>query len=655
MTPPFSARSRARHALVAVCLSLVSASGAFGQAANPGAIPDPASSSGPIRLRQPQVSSPGQGTAPDAKARESDRTQKPTSPLDADDERRLRDFKPGAGEQPLLLPEAYRPSEFERYVQRITNNRDIRRFGADLIVEEPNVGRVEGDLAAAVPADYVLAAGDEVVLNLWGSVDADLRLPVDRSGRIHVPRIGSILVAGTRYADLPALIQRQAARTFKNFELSVSLGQLRGVRVFVTGFVAKPGVYSVHNLSTVSSVLFAKAGGPAVTGSWRNIEIRRNGAVAARIDLYQLLSLGQNTGDELVRAGDVIHVGAVGPLVALVGSVNKEAVYELKASETLADLLRLAGGLSAVAEKSRLAVERLDERSEQRVRQVALPADANLALASGDVVRAFSAIDSVLPLQRQNKRVKVEGEVLRPGDYILPPASTIADAIKAAGGLTGRAFVFGAEFTRESVRRSQQENYERALRDFELEMARTGAVPKPSEDAQTLAARQLSSDRLLDRLRNVKPNGRVVLQLPPEASELPNLALEDGDRLHVPALPTTVGVFGSVPNAGSYLYSDQRLVKDYLQLAGSPLRSADERGVFVVRANGSVVSDRQGSWFGSAVLGTGPIDKLAALPGDTVYVPEDLWRVSTLTAAKDWTTTFYNLVVSLAAVRTATR
>jgi protein involved in polysaccharide export with SLBB domain len=652
MPPTLLALLRAQRAIFGCCLCLLATGAAVGQTST-APIPDPASTSGPIRLRQPQVTTPGQPDPREPKTRDTDKPAKPT--LDPDEERRLRDFRPGADEQPLLLPEAYRPSEFERYVQRITNNRSIRRFGADLIVEAPQRGANEADIAATVPADYVLAPGDEVVLTIWGSVDADLRLPVDRSGRINVPRVGSILVAGTRYADLPALVQRQAARTFKNFELAISLGQLRGVRVFVTGFVAKPGVYSVNNLTTVSSVLFGKAGGPSVTGSWRNIEIRRGGAVAARIDLYQLLSLGQNSGDELVRAGDVVHVGAVGPQVALVGSVNKEAVYELKANETLADLLRMAGGLSAVAEKSRLAVERLDERSEQRVRQITLPADAGLALASGDVVRAFSAIDSVLPQQRQSKRIKVEGEVLRPGDYILPPASTIADAIKAAGGMTDKAYVFGAEFTRESVRSSQQENYERALRDFELEMARTGAVPKVNEDAQTLAARQIATDRLLDRLRNVKPNGRVVLQIAPDARELPELSLEDGDRLHVPARPTTVGVFGSVPNAGSYLFSGQRLVKDYLQLAGSPLRSADANSVFVVRANGSVVSSRQGQWFGGALLGMGPLDKLAALPGDTVYVPEDLWRVSPLTAAKDWTTTFYNLVVGLAAVRAYTR
>lgn len=606
-----------------------------------GAGADQTTPNGPIRLRQPQsgVRVPERPSQP--------RSAQERDLLEPGQEPRLRDFKPGAAEQPIQLPDVYRPGEFERYVQRITDNRAIRRFGSELVVEAPDDATSQADAGSAVPPDYVVAPGDEVVLTIWGSVDADLRLTVDRSGRIHVPRVGSIMVAGARYADLPATIQRQVARTFRNFELSVSLGQLRGVRVFVTGFAAKPGVYSVSSLATVSSLLFGKAGGPATTGSYRNIEIRRGGQVAAKLDLYQLLALGQRDGDELLRAGDVVHVGPVGPQVAMVGSVNKEAVYELRPGETIADLLRFAGGLNAVADRSRLAVERLDERADRRVRQLSLPADAALVLGAGDVVRAFSAIDVAMPLERQNRRVKVEGEVMRPGDYILPPESSIADAIKAAGGLTARAFLFGTEFTRESVRTSQQSNFDRALRDFELEMNRATSLPRPGEDAQTLAARQTTGDRLLDRLRSVKPSGRVVLQLPPDAKELPDLALEDGDRITIPAVPTTVGVFGSVFNAGSYVYSGQRTVDDYLRLAGSPTRGADEDSVFVVRANGSVVSNRQGrGWFSR-----GEVEKVAALPGDTVYVPEDLTRQTFLQSSKDWTTVFYNLIVGLAAIK----
>src|SRR5262249_22505598 len=160
------------------------------------------------------------------------------------------------------------------------------------------------------------------------------------------------------------------------------------------------------------------------------------------------------------------------------------------------------------------------------------------------------------------------------------------------GGLTPAAYVFGTEFSRESVRVTQQQNYERALQDLETAFAKATSTQRAStpEDATVQAARAAATARLIERLRASRPTGRIVLQLPPEGGQLPDLALEDGDRIYVPPYPTTVGVFGSVFNAGSFLYAGSRNVDDYLRLAGGPTRGADERSVFVIRANGSVVS-----------------------------------------------------------------
>ena len=263
----------------------------------------------------------------------------------------------------------------------------------------------------------------------------------------------------------------------------------------------------------------------------------------------------------------------------------------------------MAGGFSAVADSSRVAIERLDDRASIRIAQVELPAGAKTALAAGDVLRVFSAVDVAVPVQRQNKRVRIEGEVLRPGEYVLPPNSSIADALAAAGGMTTAAYPFGTEFTRESVRVTQQQNYDRALRDLETDLSlsnSTQGIGALGEGAGALAAREGANTRLLATLRAVRPSGRVVLQLEPEGRELPPLALEDGDRLLVPPRPTSVGVFGSVFNGGSYLFNPGRSLEDYLALAGGPKRGADERSTFVIRANGSVVSNQQKSgWFGT--------------------------------------------------------
>jgi protein involved in polysaccharide export with SLBB domain len=142
-----------------------------------------------------------------------------------------------------------------------------------------------------------------------------------------------------------------------------------------------------------------------------------------------------------------------------------------------------------------------------------------------------------------------------------------------------------------------------------------------------------------------------VLQLQPNSTDLPQLALEDGDRIYVPPRPTTVGVFGSVFNAGSYLYLSSRSIDDYMNLAGGPTRGADQSSVFVIRANGSVVSTPQGSgWFNKRDLAA-----LAAEPGDTVFVPEEINKTTFIQNAKDWTQIIYQFGLGVAGIVAATR
>ena len=623
-------------AWTAALLISVSASGlwltAFAQA---GATSGTEAAGGPIRLRQPQQTS-----------------QPPGAVLPALASPGLDDLRGDGRPDDQDRAPRYRPGEFELYVQGITGDTNTRRFGSEFIIDSASARSLGQDTSPPVPADYKIAPGDELLVSIWGSVDADLRLTVDRAGRVSIPRVGSVVVSGLQVPDVAAAIERQARRVFKNFELSVSLGQLRNIRIFVTGFAVRPGAYTISSLATLSTVVFDRSGGPSASGSFRDIELRRTGRTVAKLDLYDLMLFGRRDADQAIQSDDVIHIGPIGRQVALIGSINKPAIFEVRDNETLNDLLRMGGGFNSVADRSRVAVERVSERSDRRVRQLALPADAAAPLDAGDLVRTFSAIDAVLPLQRQNKRVRVEGEVQRPGTFILPPESTIADALKVAGGLTPAAYLFGAEFNRQSVRLSQQANYERALRDIELELSRkaTAAVVRTAEEATAQSQQQLVSERLLNRLRESRPSGRIVVQLPTGSTELPNLALEDGDRLFVPSRPSTVGVFGSVFNAGSYLYDGSKRVDDYLRLAGSPTRGADRSSIFVVRANGSVISAQQNesSWFG---VGGTRIHDLTALPGDTIFVPEEANKTTFIQSAKDWTQLLYQIGLGAAGLK----
>lgn len=581
-------------------------------------------SSGPVRLRQPNAAegTPARTEAPSRAAR---------------------------SETLVPLPPS-KPSDFENYVRRLPGGAEIQRFGQDLLPGLQQGGDA-ADYNPLVPPDYLLRAGDELVITLWGSVDADLRLQVDRSGRISIPRVGPVMVSGVRYADLSEVISRRVGLVFKNFQLSVALGQLRGMRVYVTGFVRKPGAFTVNSLSTLAQAL-NQAGGPSAAGSFRSIQLRRGANVLNQFDLYDLLLKGDRTGDLRLEADDVIHVGAVGPQVALIGSVNRPAIFEVKAGESIEALLQMAGGFSAVADRQRLALERLGGSTSNRLAQIELPAAKSTPLNNGDVLRAFNAADVVHPTGPQYKRVRIEGEVVRPGEYVLPPASSMADALRAAGGISTNAYLYATEFTRESVRLTQQQNYERALRDFETQVTTASATKRTSsaEEAAAVASASAANSRLLEQLRALKPTGRIVLQMTPGSDSLPDLALEDGDRLYVPARPTTVGVFGSVFSTGSYLHAPRKTVGDYLRLAGGPTRGADDSSVFVIRGNGAVSSSLQeGGFFarGNQIAGL-PVE-----PGDTIFVPEELNKVTWIQNAKDWTQILYQLGIGIAGIKSA--
>ena len=243
---------RALAALVCLLGLLATAPSAFAQSnaglgVATGVVQDSSAPSAVFQLRD------GRGTATGARPETGTATT-------ADDSQR-------GGGTLMALPLQYRPGEFERYVQRLNGGDGARRLNIELLEPVGDRNDNAGN-SPLVPADYLLQPGDEIALTLWGSIDADLRLLVDRSGRISIPRVGTIMVSGVRYSDLPEIVSRRVAQLFKNFQLSVSLGQLRGIRVFVTGFVAKPGVVMATSLSTLSQALL-RAGGPAASGSFR--------------------------------------------------------------------------------------------------------------------------------------------------------------------------------------------------------------------------------------------------------------------------------------------------------------------------------------------------------------------------------------------------
>lgn len=663
--------------------------------------------------------------------------------------------------------------EFQQFVAAAIGAK-LPIFGHNLFESAPStfapLDRVQ------VTPDYLIAPGDELVVRAWGQIDVNWRATVDRSGEIYIPKIGTINVAGVRYADLHDVLQSQIGKVFKNFELSVSMGRLRSIQVFVIGQARRPGSYTVSSLSSLVDALFA-SGGPSNRGSMRTIYLKRDLKTISTFDIYDLLTNGDKSHDVPLLPGDVIYIPPVGPLVALAGSVNTPAIYELKGHETLADAVRASGGLSNTAAGQHVVVERIENRqvrvtddflltkdgfsrelhdgdvvrflhvspkfdntvtlrgnvavpglypwhenmrvrdlipsrdalvtedywsrqnqlsvpaqmSESHVNQEALKNDvsrlsteinwdyaviqrldtsdlsphllpfnlgkaiegdeaANLPLQPNDVVTIFSRTDIQVPLAKQSKFVHLEGEVARAGIYQVQPGETLRQLLERTGGFTPQAYLYGAEFTRESTRVAQQlrldeyiANLDQSIRQGATTLAAAGQTP-------TAAAERAASESTVNRLRALRATGRIVLEVKPNeggAAAVPDLALEDGDRFIVPFKPATVNVIGAVYNSNAFLYRRGATVGDYLRLAGGPTRAGDKGREFVIRADGSTVSRQQHNRFMSH-----DFLALRLMPGDTVVVPQRLPRGAGLTILRDYTSILSQFGIAAAGIGT---
>ncbi|WP_347558909.1 SLBB domain-containing protein [Robbsia sp. KACC 23696] len=212
----------------------------------------------------------------------------------------------------------------------------------------------------AVPDDYVIGVDDSITLHVWGAVEGDLQLTVDRNGQIAIPKIGNVTVAGSRASNLDAVLKQAIGRNFTGFEASASLNKLRSIQVYVVGQAKRPGAYTVSSMSTLVNALFA-SGGPGPNGSMRQIALRRGGVLVGTVDLYGFITRGKSDGDRHLMAGDVIVIPPAGARVALLGALDSPAIYELKgANESLADVLGYAGGTTALTSTDKVTIERVD-------------------------------------------------------------------------------------------------------------------------------------------------------------------------------------------------------------------------------------------------------------------------------------------------------
>lgn len=406
--------------------------------------------------------------------------------------------------------------------------RELRQFGYDFFKNSSYFLNSLDNMPAS--GSYALGAGDTLNITIWGSVTAKLELIIDRNGEISIPKVGVVNVAGLTYDQARDVIIRSVSKYFKNFELNVSLGKIRTIQVFAVGEVENPGSIPVSSLSTLINAL-STAGGPSRNGSLRSVRLLRGGKLLNEIDLYEMFLFGDSSKDVRLQNGDTLFVPVIGPVVAVAGEVKRPAIYELKGKASLADVIQMAGGITANAYTGRIQIERLTENSAKTILDFKTK-DGKPESSFADVTVMDRDMVKVFPVQEAARDLVVlRGNVVRSGEYQFRKGMRVRDVIGSFHDLLPESYLESAEITRLAM-----PDYHKEVLTFSLRKVLNGS------DEDNIELREQDTIRIFSRW---------------EMQEKP-----------------TVAINGYVMNPGAFDFYPGMTVRDLVAAAGSARRNA---------------------------------------------------------------------------------
>jgi polysaccharide biosynthesis/export protein len=323
------------------------------------------------------------------------------------------------------------PTEFQSFVSA-TTGQTLPIYGAKLFTTQPAAfGPIDHGPA---PGELIIGPEDELRIRIWGQVNFSANLRVSREGEIYLPKVGAVHVGGLPFSAVSAHLRSVMERVYRNFELSVDVGDIHTIQIYVAGMAHQPGEYTVSALSTLVDAVF-EVGGPSAAGSMRHVQLKREGKVLTDFDLYALLVKGDKSGDIQLQSGDVLFIPVAGPQVAIVGSVREPAIYELRGEETLDQLIDTAGGRSAVASGARLSIDRIEEHARRHAFEVSTDTkDLVTVMVDGDIVR----INSIL--SNYPDAVTLRGAVANPGRFLWHEGMRLSELLPERDALLKRDY-----------------------------------------------------------------------------------------------------------------------------------------------------------------------------------------------------------------------
>ncbi|HCH4060360.1 TPA: SLBB domain-containing protein [Vibrio parahaemolyticus] len=300
----------------------------------------------------------------------------------------------------------------------------LKRFGLDLFAGSPTTFAPISDVP--VPADYTVGAGDEIVIQLFGKENTTHRLRVNRAGIINFPSLGPVQVAGMTFSDVRDSLNQRVKEQMIGVRSDISLGEMRTMQVFVMGDAYKPGAYTVSALTTISQAIYY-SGGFSESGALRNVQLKRNGQVIRKLDMYDLLLKGDARNDIRLLPGDVVFIGALGNTISIDGEVNRPAIYEIKPGETYKQAIQMAGGFTANAYSDQIEVKRYAAigARDALTLNFSQSHDQQTKVKDGDAVNVLKKNEEL------TRYVQIEGDVRHPGFIEWESGLRIADLFQS--------------------------------------------------------------------------------------------------------------------------------------------------------------------------------------------------------------------------------
>lgn len=431
----------------------------------------------------------------------------------------------------------------------------LKAFGYDIF--EPTEASFDPPMAGPVPSDYVMGPGDSVRVQLFGNVNAIYEVDVSRDGIVNLPEIGPVTVSGLPFSEFRADVNRRVREMMIGTQVSVTMGQLRTIRIFVLGDANRPGSYVVDSLATISSALY-RSGGISRAGSLRDIQLKRSGSIVARLDLYDLLLRGDTSGDARLQPGDVIFISPIGSQVSVSGAVKRPAIYETRGRASVSDVIAMAGGLLPEAFPNGARIERIENGAGRTV--IAVDADSDAAAGMGVNAGDLLMIPSVLP--EFDTVVTLSGHVHRPGPYAWRNGMRLTDLVGSArelkpGGDTGYLLI------------RREDRQDRSVSVLSADLAAALAAPSSAANV-TLMPRDTVHvfNTAFGRQRTIEP----ILE-----------ELQLQSRFGQPH--REVSVVGQVKAPGSYPLEAGMRVSDLVRAGGSLSEQAYTLKAEVVRYN----------------------------------------------------------------------